>query len=71
MCNKYQYNNVHKFDYEIGNDINGAEYKENEHVYNLIKKTWIGQIINGLATLSEVLGKKKKEAEIDLSELLV
>lgn len=60
-----------KFDYEIGKDINGAEYKENEYVYNLIKKTWIGQIINGLATLSEVLGEKKKEAEIDLSELLV
>lgn len=59
------------FDYQVEDDICGAEYKDNEYVYNLIKQTWIGQRISTIATLSDMLSKKQKATEIDLSGLLI
>ena len=60
-----------KLDYQIEDDIHGAKYKDNEYVYNLIKKTWIGQRISTIAALSDMLSKKQKATEIDLTGLLI
>ncbi len=58
-------------DYEIDDEIHGDECKNDEYLYNLIKKTWIGERIRILSTLSDVLSKKKRETELDLSGLLI
>lgn len=60
-----------KFEYKLGDEIQGTDYCGNEYVYNLIKRTWIGQLIYTLSTLGDILSQKQREAEIDLTELLL
>lgn len=57
--------------YEIGNEINGCDYASDPIFYELIRKTWVGDYINTAATLCEKLKEKKKEIDLDLSELLI
>ena len=57
--------------YELGEVINVMEYRYDPLVYNLIKKTWIGYRIATLANLNNILNKKQRNNDIDLSELLI
>lgn len=60
-----------KCNYSVGERIDGAAYRNNVEVYNLIKKTWVGYRISTLATLKETLNRKLIDNDVDLSELLI
>lgn len=57
--------------YEIEDDFSGTDYMDDPIVYELMKQTWVGYRINVLCNLKSILQGKKKEAELDLSSLLL
>lgn len=57
--------------YKVGDVITANDFQVGDPVYEMLKKTWIGYRIEIIAGLSEILRKKKKESELDLSELLL
>lgn len=58
-------------DYEIEDDFCGTDFMDDPIVYELMKETWVGDRINILCNLKSIIKGKKKEAEFDLSSLLV
>lgn len=57
--------------YEIGRELKGMDLIDNEELYGLFKCTWIGNLINTIANLRDILTHKKRECELDLNELLL
>lgn len=58
-------------DYSIGEEINSIDLLDDKEFYQIFKNTWIGNLINNIANLKEVLNKKKQESELDLNKLLM
>lgn len=58
-------------DYEIKTELNGMDIIDNEELYELFKHTWIGNLINTIANLKDILTHKKIECELDLNGLLI
>lgn len=56
--------------YKIQHHFDGSEIMKDEEVYELMRYTWIGGIIETMAGLSEKLKEKQLEMEIDLSNLV-
>lgn len=56
--------------YKVGQELNGNDYTDNQELYDLFRNTWVGHIIDTIAKLKTILNNKKKECELDLSELL-
>ena len=57
--------------YEIEDDFCGTDFMNDPVAYDLIKQTWVGDRINILCNLKYIIKGKKKEAEVDLSSLLL
>lgn len=60
-----------KYDIQVGQDFVGTEFLKNGDVYNLLKRTWVGDRIATVASLSIFLSQKQEATELDLSGLLV
>ena len=58
-------------DYEIKTELNGMDIIDNEELYELFKHTWIGNLINTIANLRDILTHKKIECELNLNELIL
>ena len=56
--------------FTLGILINYDEIIQDTRIYELLRKTWIGNAIQTLAQLNEYLRKKHKENELDLSLLI-
>lgn len=65
---KYLQKNMH---YCIEEDINGIDLFDDKEFYQIFKNTWIGNLINDIANLKDILNKKKQEGELDLNKLLM
>lgn len=61
---------VNQRDYRLQGRIEANEYATDSEVYSLVKKTWIGDLLYGLANLKENLERKHQTEELDLSFLL-
>lgn len=57
--------------YEIRTEVNGMDIMDNEELYKLFKHTWIGDLINTIANLRDILTHKKRECELNLDEFLL
>ena len=57
--------------YEDFQHIDANDFQPGDTVYEMLKMTWIGRRIQIISDLSEKLKQKKKESELDLSELLI
>lgn len=44
---------------------------DDEKMYELVKETWIGEVVIIMSNLSKALTEKQKRTEIDLSNLLL
>lgn len=62
---------IEKRGYKLKHRIKAIEYVDDHEVYELIKKTWIGESIFIMAGMRERLEKKRKDEEIDLSCLVI
>lgn len=61
---------VQEREYIIGNSIETIDYLNDDTAYALIRKTWIGDILQVMANLRDILEEKRKAEELDLSCLL-
>lgn len=57
-------------EYQIGDTVELNEILEDHILYDLIKKTWIGNLVYTMSRLNEQLEVKQEKMEMDLSELL-
>lgn len=57
--------------YKIETEVNSMDIIDNEELYELFKHTWIGDLINTIANLRDILTHKKEECELNLDELLL
>lgn len=57
--------------YQVGEEISLKEIIEDSNLYEMIKKTWLGEYLTIMANLSIELKKKQEKMEIDLSNLLI
>ena len=57
--------------YKIGEYVSQQEMIDDEKMYELVKETWIGEVVIIMSNLSKALTEKQKRTEIDLSNLLL
>ena len=57
-------------DYLIGENVNGTDLLKDQEFYEIFRNTWIGETINTIANLKDILNNKKRECELDLNEIL-
>lgn len=57
--------------YKIGEYVSQKEMIDDEKMYELVKETWIGEVVIIMSNLSKALTEKQKRTEIDLSNLLL
>lgn len=57
-------------EYQIRDTVELNEILEDHILYDLIKKTWIGNLVYTMSRLNEQLEVKQEKMEMDLSELL-
>lgn len=57
-------------EYQIGSVVDSSTSLQDPEVYELIKKTWIGERIDTLSQLHRILSEKQQEKQFDLSQLL-
>ena len=56
--------------YRIHQIITYENIIKDRQIYNILKKTWIGELIQTMANLKDILTAKKRESDLDLEELL-
>lgn len=57
--------------YSVEDYITMDEILEDKELYELVRGTWLGEMIETMANLNNMLSQKQKEAEIDLTTLLI
>ena len=57
-------------EYQIRDTVELTEILEDHILYDLLKKTWIGNLVYTMSRLNEQLEVKQEKMEMDLSELL-
>jgi len=61
---------IEKENYKFRTRKRIVDYFDDDEIYNIFKRTWIGERIQMLANLYDELNAKKQEHDLDLSELL-
>lgn len=65
----FEYLNENK-GYKKLDDISYEDIIEDKHIYKMLKGTWIGENIQTMANLKDILIAKKHENDLDLKEML-
>ena len=58
-------------DYKISDELNGIEILDDKELYELFKRTWVGDLINTVANLRDTLIREKKKYELNLNDLIL
>lgn len=59
-----------KMNYQFTEDVPYDKYRKDEELYSLIRRTWLGEHIETLATLREHLEQKREDEEQDLFSMM-
>ena len=62
---------IEKRDYRVGEQLEAINFMSDPEVYSLIKASWLGEWISTMLELKNILESRKKEEEVDLTDLLL